>query len=112
MNDIINEIISTYLLPALATFILGFFAWLGTQLKKVYTEKINTKTKKDVAKTCIKAVEQIYKDIHGEEKLNKALEAMTEMLKEKGIEVSDLEAHMLLEAAVFGFNKGLTDNEE
>ncbi len=52
----------------------------------------------------MQAVEQLYKDLHGEEKYNKAVEALIEMLGEKGIAISELEIKMLIEAAVVEFN--------
>ena len=57
-----------------------------------------------VAKTAVQFVEQVYKDLHGEDKLNTALEAASDMLAEKGITVSELEMRVLLESAVAEFN--------
>jgi len=102
--DIITDFISAYgveIMYAILTFIAG---WLGTVIKKLATEWFNNKTKQDVAKTCVKAIEQIYKDLHGEDKLNKALEAASEMLMTKNITVTDIELRMLIEAAVAEFN--------
>lgn len=56
-------------------------------------------------KTCVRAVEQIYTDLHGEEKLNKCIEAASAMLGEKNIVITDIEIRMLIEAAVNEFNK-------
>ena len=55
-------------------------------------------------------MEQIYKDLHGEEKLNKALTAASDMPAEEGIKVSDLELKMLIEAAVAEFNDAFNKN--
>lgn len=98
--NIINEFISQYgttILYAVLTAVAGF---LGKQLKKYITDK----TKKDVVKTCVKAVEQLYKDLHGEEKKQKAVESITAMLAEKGITITELEINLLIEAAVAEFN--------
>ncbi|MCI6025942.1 MAG: phage holin family protein [Oscillospiraceae bacterium] len=46
------------------------------------------------------AVNQIYYDLDGPEKLQKAIESASEMLAAKGITVTELELRMLLEAAV------------
>lgn len=102
--DIITDFISAYgveIMYAIITFIAG---WLGTVIKNLATKWFNDKTKQDVVKTCVKAVEQIYKDLHGEDKLNKALEAASEMLMTKNITVTDIELRMLIEAAVAEFN--------
>ena len=78
--------------------------WLGLELKKLAQKYVNTQTKKDVARTVVQAVEQIYKDLHGEEKLAKALEAASEILTEQGIHVTGLELRTLIEDAVGEFN--------
>lgn len=98
------EFISEYGTTILYTIITAIAGWLGIMVKNLYTKYINTKTKKDVAYTVVLGVEQIYKDLHGEEKLNKALSAASEMLAEKGITVSELEMKMLIEAALAEFN--------
>ena len=97
--------ISEYGTALIYLIITGVFAYLGTQVKALADKYLNDKTKRDVAKTVVRAIEQVYKDLHGEEKLNKALESASEMLAEKGITVTELEMRMLIEAAVSEFNK-------
>ena len=70
----------------------------------MYTKYANTKTKKDVVDTAIKAVEQLYTDIHGADKLAEAMKGATEMLAEKGITISELELKMLIEASLAELN--------
>ncbi len=103
--EIINAIISTYAPQILGAILTAIAGVLGVTLKRLATKYINTDIKKDVAKTVVQAVEQIYKDLNGEDKLNKALESMATMLAEQGLTVSDLEMRMLLESAVGEFNK-------
>ena len=93
---------------AILTFIGGF---IGIAVKNLVEKYLNDKTKKEVARTVVQGVEQMYKDLHGEEKLNAALEAAVEMLTEKGIEVTDFELKMLLEAAVGEFNENFKKAE-
>lgn len=99
------EFINQYGLQILYTVIMSIAGYVGIVIKNLATKYINDKTKRDVAKTAVQFVEQVYKDLHGEEKLNAALSAASEMLAEKGIHVSDLEMRVLLEAAVAEFNK-------
>lgn len=99
----------TTILYAVFTAIAGY---LGIVVKQLYTKYVNDKTKQAVAKTVVQAVEQIYKDLHGEEKLNKALESASEMLAEKGIAITDLELRMLIEAAVAEFNNAFNREDE
>lgn len=99
----------TMILYAVVTAIAGY---LGIVVKRLYTKYVNDKTKQAVAKTVVQAVEQIYKDLHGEEKLNKALDSASEMLAEKGIAITDLELRMLIEAAVAEFNNAFNREDE
>lgn len=105
--EFINDY-GTTIMYAIMTAIGGY---LGLVVKNLYTKFINDKTKQSVAKTVVQGVEQIYKDLHGEEKLNKALTAASEMLAEKGITASELELRMLIEAAVAEFNDAFNKTE-
>lgn len=105
MENLMVEFISTYGVTILYTVITAIAGYLGIFIKGLVEKYINDSTKRAVAKTCVEAIEQIYKDLHGEDKLNKCLEAMSEMLMEKGITVTSLEMRMLIEAAVLEFNK-------
>lgn len=103
--EFIKLFISEYGTTILYAVLTALAGYIGIFAKKLYTKYVNDKTKQAVAKTVVQAVEQIYKDLHGEEKLNKALEAASEMLAEKGITITDLEMRMLIEAALAEFNK-------
>ena len=103
--EFIKLFISEYGTTILYAVLTALAGYIGIFVKKLYTKYVNDKTKQAVAKTVVQAVEQIYKDLHGEEKLNKALEAASEMLAEKGITITDLEMRMLIEAALAEFNK-------
>lgn len=81
---------------------LGLLAkWL---YNKTIGDKMKEETKEKIASIVVKYTEQVWKDLHGEEKLEKALEAFSEMLAEKGITISDLEMRVYLEAALAEFN--------
>jgi len=98
------EIVNTYgveIIGAILTALAGIVATVATRLANKY---INTKVKRDIARTVVQGVEQIYKDLHGEEKLSRAMDAAADMLQAAGITVTDLELQMLLEAAVGEFN--------
>ncbi len=109
--DFLKEFISVYGTTILYSILTAIAGYLGIVMKNLYTKYINDKTKKDVAETCVKAVEQLYKDLHGEEKLQKALEAASEMLAIKGISISEVEMRLLIEAAVAEFNDAFNKTE-
>ena len=99
-----TEIFMQYLTEIVSALLSAFAVWLGLELKKLAQKYVNTQTKKDVVRTVVLAVEQIYKDLHGEDKLNKALETASEILTAQGIHVTGLELRTLVEDAVGEFN--------
>ena len=100
-----EEFINQYGMELLYTAITAIVGYIGIVAKNVYVKYINDKTKQAVAKTVVQYVEQVYKDMHGDEKLAQALSAASEMLLEKGISISRLELRALIEAAVAEFNE-------
>ena len=98
------EFINEYGTTIIYTLLTAFAGYLGLWIKSLYTKYINDKTKKDVVATCVKAVEQLYKDLHGADKYNEVVRSASEMLAVKGISITDLEIKMLIEAAVAEFN--------
>ena len=99
-----TEFINQYGLEILYAIITAIAGYIGIMIKNLCTKYINDKTKRAVAKSAVQFVEQVYKDLHGDEKFNAALSAMSEMLAEKGIAVTELEMRVLIEAAVSEFN--------
>ena len=110
-NEFLNQFIQI-LLPILATFLTGLFTYIGNRLKKVYEEKVNNETAKAVVEDAVKFVEQVYTDLDGKSKLQKATEQVAEVLASKGIKISAAEINMLIESAVYGLNEGWFDKKE
>ncbi|MBR5199301.1 MAG: hypothetical protein IKW20_05675 [Bacteroidales bacterium] len=106
------EFINTYGTQLMYMALTAIAGYLGIVAKNLFTKYVNDKTKEAVAKTAVKFVEQVYKDLHGEEKLNAALTAASDMLAEKGITVTDLELRVLIEAAVAEFNDAFNKTAE
>ena len=102
--ELILEIVNTYGMEIIGTVLTALAGSLAMAIKKLATKYINTKVKRDIARTVVQGVEQLYKHLTGEEKLAKAMEAAADMLTANGITVTDLELRMLLEAAVGEFN--------
>lgn len=98
------EFINQYGMQLMYMIVTAIAGYVGIVFKNLYTKYINDKTKKVVAEAAVQFVEQVYKDLHGDDKLNAAMSAASEMLLEKGVMVSDLELRVLLEAAVAKFN--------
>lgn len=102
---------SEYGMNIIATVVYALCGFLGVAVKNLYKKYINDKTKQGVVKTCVMAVEQMYKNLHGEDKLNQCIGQVNAMLTEKGITVSESEIKMLIESAVGEFNKAFNSNE-
>lgn len=105
------ELLSTYVLPLLAAALTALAGFVGTQIKNLYRRWVDDKTKEAVVRTCVKAVEQLYRDLGGPEKLERAKAGIRQMLEEKGIFISELEMEMLIESVVAEFNQGLGGGE-
>lgn len=106
------DIINGYLTKIILLILLAFFGWLGVQAKNLYKKYVTTEIKQAVCKTVVRTVEQLYKDLHGEEKLHKAMERASKILEEKGILISEYELVSMIEAAVNEFNNNFNKNEE
>lgn len=98
------QFISEYGTQILYLIVTAIAGYIGIVAKNIYQKYVNDQTKKDVVKTVVRGIEQMYKDLHGEEKLNKALEAASGMLAEKNISITEFELKMLIESAVAEFN--------
>lgn len=110
--NLINDFINMYGTTILYSILTAVASFIGLKLKGIYEKYINDKTKRDVVDSTVKYVEQVYKDLKGDEKLNVAKENIIALLNEKGIYITDLEMDVLIEAACNGFKKGISKKEE
>ena len=81
------------------------FGCLGWAAKQIYKNFVTDKQKEAIAKTAARCVEQVWKTIHGTEKMAMALEYAETLLAKKGIKFDSEEMSILIEAAVSEFNK-------
>ena len=98
------EFIETYGLSILYTVVTTLAGYIAIVIKNLYKRYADDQIKKDVIKTVVKGIEQLYKDLTGEEKLDFAVDNASEILQNKGITISELELRMLIESAVGEFN--------
>ena len=102
--DLFKEFINSYGVAILYTIVTAVFGYIGVVIKNLIQKYINDKTKKSIIKTCVQAVEQLYKDLHGQDKFDMCVEYASQMLENKGILISAIEIQMLIEAAVKEMN--------
>ena len=108
--DGLKVFINQYGLEIVTTIVTAIVGYIAVVAKNLAQKYINDKTKKDVAKIVVSGIEQCYKALEGPQKLEKALEAASSMLAEKGIKVTEVELRMLLESALSEFNKVFEDS--
>ena len=80
-------------------------SYIGLIVKKIIKKNYEDKVKKEVVQVVVVAIEQLYSELSGEEKLKKAIENATEMLEDRNIFINDLELRMIIESSVNSFNK-------
>lgn len=104
-STVLNQVVQI-LLPILATFFTGVCTYLAAKIKTVYEQKSQNATTKQVIDDTVRFVEQVYSDLKGPEKLEKAVEQASTVLNSKGITITEAEINMLIESAVYGLNEG------
>lgn len=109
MDDLITQL-QPAIVSICVTVLTALGSWIGIKVKQLYTEKVNTETKKNVVETTCRYVNQLYKDLDGPSKLEKAKTEILNQLSEKGIKITDLELNVLIEAAVNGFKDGVSSS--
>ena len=88
---VVSAFLSQYgymILYAALTAIAGF---LGAQIKKRIDRVTADEEKRKAVETVVKAVEQMYQDLSGREKLEKAKENILAILQSKDIAISEVE---------------------
>ncbi len=96
----IMEILSEGILAILGVALTFLASRIGTLLGNFWREKIQDESVRNVAATCVLAVEQMYKNKSGKEKLEKALSMGEKLLSRRGIRISSQELRVVLEAAL------------
>lgn len=93
-------------LIAVAAAVVGCAYGLGKLVSALAARYLTDENKRNAAETAMAYIEQVYKNLHGEEKMQKALEAAEVLLSKIGITFDADEMRILIEAAVCAFNAG------
>lgn len=104
--------VTTYGNKLLGLIIISIFGFLGYAAKQICKTYLDDDTKRSIAMTAVRFVEQVWKDIHGADKLKKALETAEGLLKKKGIAFDADEMMVLIEAAVQEMNEVFQKTEK
>ena len=103
MIDVLNVVMPEVLkfIGVLVGLLLSF---LIEKVRKYVEQQKNSDIIKDVTNHTVKYVEQVFKDIHGKEKLEKAKNKIIDLLAKKKIVLTDEEIEILIESAVNTMN--------
>ena len=104
MGEIFAEFLQNYTGQIIFGILTAIAGIIGTALKKEYEEASEDKKKKEIIANAVKFVEQVHKNLHGSEKLEKAMESASKMLAQKGINITELELIVLIEATLCELN--------
>ena len=94
------------ILPSLMTILTAVFSYVGMRLKTIYEQHIQTKEKEIVIRNTVKYIEQVFGDLDGASKLEKAKATAIDWLNEKNVPISDAELTVLIESAVKALKGG------
>jgi len=90
------------LIPALAALTVEYLRRrLGTEKVKRIQEELATK--QELATLAVRFVEQVYKDLHGPGKYQKAADWLAGRARERGLNITSDEIQGLIEAALRAF---------
>ena len=92
MLESIMQVIQSNIIEIIGAILVGIASFIGTKIKILYEQKVTDDTKRKVVRTVVEAVEQ--------------------MLNEKGITITEFEMKMLIESVVNGFNSGIKKEGE
>jgi hypothetical protein len=101
---IVQEVVNT-VVPLLIT---ALAAWLGARVKEYLQRASNTTARHEVTQRVVQAVEQMYSNLSGSDKLDKAVEMITAELEARGVSCHPDQMRSLIESAVYSFKKGYT----
>lgn len=96
----IYEMLTEIALSVLGIVLSAVAAKLGQVFGAIWKEKAKDENVLHVTAVCVSAVEMMYRELGGEEKLSLAMDYAEKMLKEKGITLSSDQIRLYLEAAL------------
>lgn len=97
--------VTTYGSEIIGLLVLSVFGCLGYAAKQICQRFLDDETKRAIAMTAVRFVEQCWNTLHGADKLEKALETAEILLKKKGIDFDAEEMMYIIEAAVEEMNE-------
>ena len=94
------------IINAVITIVGAVATYIGIRVKALFEEKIDTEKKEKIVEVSIRYINQIYKNLDGPAKFEKAKEVILEQLNEKGLSITELELTVMIESTVNAFKDG------
>lgn len=107
MESLNGEIISVVIL--ILSVALGFLAKYTISFLEKKGVVAQIENHKEIAKIVVNGIEQTYRHLHGQEKLNLAKIEIIKLAKTKGVKVSEKELDLLIESSVREMNKSIKE---
>jgi len=98
-------LVYTYGSQVLLLILCILFGGLGFLARRVADRFLKDDAKRTIVRTVVQYVEQVWTELHGRDKLHKALETASKLLSDQKIPFTVDELEVLIEAAVAEFNK-------
>jgi len=95
----------TYGSQILLLILCILFGSLGFLARRVADRFLTDESKRKIVRTVVMYVEQVFKDLHGQEKMDAFLAKASELLTSKGIPFTLEELKIMAEAVLAEFNK-------
>ena len=100
----IKELMTQLTSNVIQVVLVLVFTYIGVAFKNLNKKYVDTETKSVIVKNCVRCVEQIYTDLHGDEKKKQCEQQIVQLLYEKGITITQHELDVMIEAAVHEMN--------
>ena len=98
------EFMTKFGMEIIAAIFTGMLGLIGMVIKRMVQRYLDTGDKKALALASVGYVEQVYKELHGPQKMRHALSRLEKLLAEHNIICSATEMETLLESAVNEMN--------
>ena len=92
--------------------LMALIAWIAASAKKAFYKRFDTKEKREIARTVVYSVEQMFKKLHGEDKLKEAMKLAEKLSIAAGLPFDPVEMRALIEYAVAEANHVFDEEEE
>ena len=103
MNQELINALMPYIISALGTILTAVGALIGTKLGKYIDSQKESKLIREIISKTVQYVEQVGKTLGSQEKFELAKQKAVEWANSKGLQVSEVELEILIEAFVNEF---------